>query len=255
MAPLCTPAFILRTVDYGERHVIVHLLGRDTGRISAIAYNARSSRRRFSGALEPLRILEATLKPPRSGDLYGLEELEVVEDFKGIDERIETITAASYATELIRETWREGEEGQKVFELLRRFFHGLPSCPSNGAIYRLVYQFEFQLMSLYGLAPTIHHCARCGADPAEMDRLRFSRGGEGLICGACRHSGDALGVVTASTLALLHHLADPNSPLPTEDLAGAMAQSGRILANSIDHFVERPLLARQMLRSVVAIGE
>ena len=97
-----TEAFILRTVDYGDYHVIAHLLGRQTGRFSAIAHGARSSKRRFSGSLEPLRVVEATLTSSRSGDLFRLEELDVVENFPGIDERIETLSAAGFVTELSR---------------------------------------------------------------------------------------------------------------------------------------------------------
>lgn len=246
MPHLQTPAFILRTVNYGDHHVIVHLLGRDTGRLSAIAYGARSSRRRFSGALEPLRVVEATFNESRSGDLYRLEELDVSEDFPGLDKRIETITAASYGTELTRETWREGEEGAPIFNLLRNFYRHLPKCPTPTAIARLIHQFEYGLLDLYGLSPAIFACARCGADPSSMDKLRFSRGGEGLICADCRHRGDTVGVVTAATLAVLHHLADPDNPLPGDDVEAALSQAGRVVVNAVDALVERPLVSRQM---------
>lgn len=250
--PRQTPALILRTVNYGDNHVIVHLLGRDTGRVSAIAHGARSSRRRFSGCLEPLRVVEASLREPRSGDLYRLDELEVTQDFPGIDERIETISAASYGTELTRETWREGEASEQIFELLRRFYEHLPECATNRAIARLVHQFEYHLLHLYGLAPTIHHCARCGATPETMDKFRFSRSGEGLICADCRHDSDATGVVSSATLDLLHHLADPECPLPTDDLDAALHQTERVLTNAVDQLVERALVSRTMLRQMLA---
>lgn len=251
MANLETPAFILRTVDYGEHHVIVDLLGRDTGRLSAIAYGARSSRRRFSGALEPLRVVEATFQESRSGNLYRLEELDVSEDFSGLDRRIETITAASYGTELTRETWREGEDASRIFDLLRDFYGHLPNCSTAAAIARLVHQFEYRLLDLYGLSPSIFCCARCGASPSTMDKLRFSRGGEGLLCADCRHSGDAIGVVTPATLAVFHHLADPDNRLPGDDIDAALAQAGRVLSNAIDALVERHLVSRKMLFDLI----
>ncbi len=248
---LQTAALILRTVDYGDNHVIVDLLGRDTGRLSAIAHGAQKSRKRFGGALEPLRVVEASLTQRRGSDLWRLDELEVIESFTGIDERIETITAASYATELVRETWREGEEAQPIFELLRRFFAHLPACSTNSSIERLTHQFEFQLLRLYGLAPALEGCARCGKTPEAMNSLRLSRRGEGLVCADCRHTGDAMGVISQPTLAVLHHLADPDCPLPDDDLHSAMAQAGRVLANAIDQLVDRPLLSRQMLRQLL----
>ena len=251
MATQQSPAFILRKVNYGERHVILHLLSRDNGRVSAIAYNARASKRRFAGALEPLRIVEASLSPPRSGDLYGLDEMEVVQDFPGIEDRLESITAAGYATELVRETWREGEDSRRLFDLLTLFYKHLPACPTSLAIARLVYQFEYQLLDLYGLAPNIDGCSRCACLPKTMERLHFSRHGEGLICTACRHPGDAVAYITPETLAVLHHLANPDLPLPTNDTEAALSQAGRVLSNAIDHNIDRPLPARQMLRTLL----
>ncbi len=251
MARHHTPAIILRTVDYGDSHVVVHLLGRDTGRMSAIAFGGRKSKRRFAGGLEPLRIVDATYTTQKSRDLHRLDELDVIESFPGIEERIETITAASYGTELVRETWREGEEARPVFELLRKFYRHLPPCPSTKAIARLTHQFEYQLLRLYGLAPSIHHCARCGISPQKMDKLRLSRRGEGLICGGCRHRSDLVGVITDETLAILHHLHDPDSPLPSSGVDTAIAQTGRVMANAIDQLVERPLTSRQMLMSLL----
>lgn len=251
MARRQTAAFVLRTVDYGENHVIVHLLGRDTGRISAIAHGARSSRRRFSGCLEPLRVVEATVRPPKSGDLYRLQEMDVTEDFPGIEKRLETITAAGYITELTRETWREGEQAHQIFDLLLHFHRHLPNCSTAAGITRLVHQFEYRLLALYGLAPTIHHCGRCGSSPESMDKLRFSRGGEGLICGHCRRRDDAIGVVTRGTLTLLQHLDDPDLPLPAADLDAALAQAGRVLENAVGQLTNRPLISRDMLRELL----
>lgn len=246
-----TPVFILRRTNYGERHVIVDLLGKDRGRISAIAYNARGSKRRFGGALQPLRILEASLKKPASGDLYGLDALDVIQDFPGVEDRLETLTAGGYATELIRETSLAAEDTLPIFELLKSFLTHLPRCPGNRAISRLVYQFEYQLLDFYGLAPMIQGCARCGLPHDAHPKLIFSRSGEGLICPACRHSGDAVGTITPATLALLHHLADPDLPLPGKSLDAALAQTGRVLSNAIDLVVERPLPAREMLRDLL----
>ena len=251
MARRQTQAFILRTVDYGDYHVIAHLLGRTTGRIGAIAHGARSSKRRFSGALEPLRVVEATLSPSRSGELLRLDELDVVESFPGIDGRIETLSAAGYATELTRETWREGEDARRIFELLREFYRHLPNCPTSSAIARLVHQFEYRLLHLYGLAPSIHRCGRCGESAESMDKLRFGRNGQGLICHRCRHGADVVGIVTASTLSFLHHLDDPDHPLPVDDVDAALAQAGRVLANAIDQLTERPLASRDILRQML----
>jgi DNA repair protein RecO (recombination protein O) len=52
-------ALVLRKVAYGEADVIVTLLARDQGKISALARAARRSQRRFGAALELARELSA----------------------------------------------------------------------------------------------------------------------------------------------------------------------------------------------------
>src|SRR5947208_15476030 len=49
-----TDALILRTYKLGESDRIVVFLTRDRGKKRGVARNARQSRRRFGGALEPL---------------------------------------------------------------------------------------------------------------------------------------------------------------------------------------------------------
>lgn len=251
MTVLQIKAFVLRRLNYGEDHVIVHLLGRKTGQISAMAFGAQRSKRRFAGTLEPLRMVMANLKPPRSGDLYRLEELEILENFHGLEDRLETIAAANYGTELVRETsWRGGESDEQIFDLLHRFYTHLPHCQNSGEFWRLIRQFELKLLSIYGLLPVIHHCARCGLPPESMPRLRFSRRGEGLICDDCRHPSDILGTVERSTLQLLHHLDDPDLPMPAE-VDQAMAQAGRVLENALEQLLSGPLLSKELLAQLL----
>jgi len=54
-----TDALILRTYKLGESDRIVVFLTRDRGKKRGVAKNARQSRRRFGGALEPLTIAPA----------------------------------------------------------------------------------------------------------------------------------------------------------------------------------------------------
>ena len=51
VSSLTTDAIVLGAVNYGEADRIVTLLGRGTGRLSALARSARKSQRRFAGGL------------------------------------------------------------------------------------------------------------------------------------------------------------------------------------------------------------
>ena len=54
MPQYTTDALILRSYQLGEADRIVVFLTRDRGKKRGVAKNARQSRRRFGGALEPL---------------------------------------------------------------------------------------------------------------------------------------------------------------------------------------------------------
>ena len=70
-------ALVLRAIPYGESDAVVHLLVLGHGRIPAFARGARTSRKRFGGALEVFTRIEALLK--EGPELWALREATVLE--------------------------------------------------------------------------------------------------------------------------------------------------------------------------------
>src|SRR3990172_5979436 len=91
---------VLRTIDYGEADRIVALLTRERGKVSVFARGARSSRRRFGGALEPFTLLRLEARERRGGDLLALDSVAVERGFGAIRTDLARIACASYACEL-----------------------------------------------------------------------------------------------------------------------------------------------------------
>ena len=77
--------FVLQKVEYAERDIIATLFARDRGRFSAIAKNARGSKRRFGGGIQPMRLLRADYTLRSNSDLARLDSIDVREDFQGIE--------------------------------------------------------------------------------------------------------------------------------------------------------------------------
>src|SRR6266853_3193550 len=71
-----TDALILRTYKLGESDRIVVFLTRDRGKKRGVAKNARQSRRRFGGALEPLTYGRVGYMERERRDLVRLEYVE-----------------------------------------------------------------------------------------------------------------------------------------------------------------------------------
>src|ERR1700758_5604451 len=71
-----TDALILRTYKLGESDRIVVFLTRDRGKKRGVAKNARQSRRRFGGALEPMTCGRVAYTERERRELVSLQYVE-----------------------------------------------------------------------------------------------------------------------------------------------------------------------------------
>src|SRR5207248_496253 len=104
-----------RAIAYGESDAVVHLLVLGRGRISAFARGARSSRKRFGGALEPFQRVEALVAEREGQELWALREARVVEGHARLREDLHRIAHAGYAAELIHDLTRAGQPADGLF--------------------------------------------------------------------------------------------------------------------------------------------
>src|SRR3954451_15787369 len=94
-AAITTDAVLLRSVAYGESDRVVTLLGRSTGRVSALARGARKSLKHFCGGLGLGAAGVATLRE-RGGELLSLEGFDVQEARIGLGGDLARTAHASY---------------------------------------------------------------------------------------------------------------------------------------------------------------
>ncbi len=251
--PRQTAAFVLRKVNYGEKDLIVTLLGRDTGKFSAIARGARASKKRFGGGLQPMRCLDLSYSHKSSGNLAFLREIDVLEDFPVLEGDFDRITIASYATELVREVSQEANPDVATFDLLRAFYRQLSEADdSTLALEAVLHHFELSLLEVQGALPSLVGCFRCGLSSDQMDKIRCIRTGEGLVCKDCRRPGEGTGVIKRSTLELLRYFHTPGARAPAGLAEPAVVgQARRVLSASFEQMLDRPLKSRAMLETVL----
>lgn len=247
-----TEAFVLRAVSYGERDVIVTLLTADQGRISALAKNARSSRR-FAGGLQPLRKARVLLQHKPNREMQLFLEMEVQKGWSAIEKSYDKITIASYATELLRELAREDAESAKLIDLLEAFYDDINVAEDDlNQLETILRYFQLRLLERFGASPSLYHCHRCGLDHKDMERLQCTRSGEGLLCVECRVPGEATGILESRTLELLHDF-DKLEYAHKEAREDAVAkrQARRILQTSFENILEKDLKSKAMLDTVL----
>ena len=193
MDPSRGPAIVLRKIAYAEADLIVTLLCREQGKLSALARAARRSQRRFGAALELFTVSTVELRPHRGSELWTLSSAETSESFADLCRDMASLAHASYATELVRELSAAEQPEPAMFDLLVELFRTLTR---RGARVDVLRAFELGLLDLVGLAPSLEVCASCGrADSFALDRgavLDASRGG--AVCSSCATASRGTGV-------------------------------------------------------------
>src|SRR5947207_1459916 len=140
-------ALILRTYPLGEADRIVVFLTRDRGKKRGVAKNARQSRRRFGGALEPMTCGRVTYRERERRDLVLLQDVAPTRS---------PLTAADgdvlgyvgYFAELIDEWSPENDPSEPLFRLGTSVVEAMTAGVPIQALARY---FEFWLLRLQGV--------------------------------------------------------------------------------------------------------
>jgi DNA repair protein RecO (recombination protein O) len=146
--PLYTAdALILRTYTLGESDRIVVFLTRDRGKKRGVAKNARQSRRRFGGALEPMTYGRVGYVERERRELVRLEYVEPQRSpLAAVDG--EALGYVGYFAELIDEWAQEADPNETLFRLgasmVDAIAEGVPIEP-------LARYFEYWLLRLQGV--------------------------------------------------------------------------------------------------------
>jgi len=142
-----TDALILRTYKLGESDRIVVFLTRDRGKKRGVAKNARQSRRRFGGALEPMTYGRVGYVEHERRDLVRLEYVEPVRSPMAAVHG-EALGYVGYFAELIDEWSPEADPNETLF----RLGASMVDAMANGVpIEPLARYFEYWLLRLQGV--------------------------------------------------------------------------------------------------------
>ena len=197
--PLYTAdALILRTYKLGEADRIVVFLTRDRGKKRGVAKNARQSRRRFGGALEPLTYGRVGYLERERHELVQVHYVEPVRSPLTATET-DALGYVEYFAELIDEWAQEADPNETLFRLgtsmVDAMAAGVPSVP-------LARYFEYWLLRLQGVYEPDPHLS----DDARTF-LREARTASPLAVGKLLVSRRTLGELeTAHRTAIAMHL-------------------------------------------------
>jgi len=147
MPAYTTDALILKTYTLGESDRIVVFLTRDRGKKRGVARNARQSRRRFGGALEPLTYGRVGYVERERRELVHVQYVEPIRSPLAAVHG-EALGYVGYFAELIDEWAPEADPNETMFRLgasmVDAMALGVPVEP-------LARYFEYWLLRLQGV--------------------------------------------------------------------------------------------------------
>ena len=219
MTGFSSAAILMRRLEFSDYDVIVDFLTQDYGRITAIAKNAKKSKKRFAGVLELFSRLEAEFVPTRSGSgLPLLKSVDLTHPFAGIRLNIEKTAYASYWSEMVNRWGEEGSRQPGLFSLL----HYALSALDDGDLphEKLSILFQIRFMALTGLSPGLGSCRLCrrSIDTLSQKRIAFDVVSGGIVCQHCcqsRPGGDHRHSLSLGTVKRLLWLKESDLPQAT----------------------------------------
>ena len=125
MAHITTEAIALKSIRWGESDRIVTFFSYKLGKVRGIAREARKMKNRFGGALEPFTSVNLTLFDKRSDDLASITAINILEDFSGLREDLERISAASRMVSLVEAITADRDPSHQLFFALREGLRAL----------------------------------------------------------------------------------------------------------------------------------
>ncbi len=170
-----TRGVVIKETKVGDSDLILTVLTEDYGKISVSARGVRKSKSRFGGA----RFLcwsEFSLFKGNRG--YSVNDCNLIKSFHNISSNIESLTLASYCSEIIYTVCQEKVKEPKLLRLLLNTFYVIEN--NKLPLKQIKAVFELRTACAIGYTPDFTCCKICGS----CDELFVTDNGE-VLCSEC----------------------------------------------------------------------
>lgn len=247
--------FVLKTLPFRERDLILNLLTETRGRISAIARNGVQSRR-FGGSLDLFSCSEFDLEPKairiaEAGEeaLFGLKTAQIRYAPRTLSASFEKLSAASCLNELLQKMLPVQKPAPEVFKLYSNTLVGLEESEESLAL-PLVNAFILKMTQWLGVQPALTRCLKCERPLHEVDSESVS----GLVtqgawvCPSCHPGGGGIPLSKVLILDAYQSMLQPVRKIPFEATRVEHEILLDFLEQHLQHFV--PGFDREKLSSI-----
>jgi DNA repair protein RecO (recombination protein O) len=240
MAVKESEAIVLRTYPFREADLLVTLFTRSEGKVRGVARSAKKSKRRFSGALEPLTYVKLHYDAKEGQDLTRLDYCEVLESPLAYEVSYPRAVALGHVAELLDELLPDREANDVVFRLALSTLAGL----RGSEIWMPVTYFELWMTRLMGYFPDLSECIICGRI-LNGSRAFFHVLADGLMCAEDKRLASS--EISAESRILASHM----FRAPLDSFAGTPWP--KVLAEDLRKFLLQ-ILQRHIEKKLVTAG-
>jgi DNA repair protein RecO (recombination protein O) len=175
---------LLGRIEHGDDNLIVSLFTEQLGRVSALARNAKNSRRRFGGSLEPMHTLSVDLDEAQS-ELLTLREASLQEPRNTLISSLIAMQCAGQALRWVKHAAPLRTPERAVWRLLQTLLDALNVPHEAERARQLLAACGLQLLSAFGWGLELDRCVRCGrlCPPDRKAYVNPAKGG--LVCRQC----------------------------------------------------------------------
>jgi DNA repair protein RecO (recombination protein O) len=245
MALKQSEAIVLRTYPLREADLLVTLFTRAEGKVKGVARSAKTSRRRFGGALEPLTCVRAYYDDRERQELARLDSCDILESPLTGAMDYPRVVALEHIAETLDELLPEREANDAIYRLAVSVLRQL----RTGYIWMPLTYFQLWLVRLVGFLPDFGLCSNCGQS-LNGSRAFYHALTDGLMC--AQHKRLASSELMPESRAVAAQM----FRMPLESLAGdpwtqqRCADLRRYLLQIIERHVEKKFVTAVMMNKL-----
>lgn len=241
-----SPAFIIRTWEFGESDLLVSFFTPERGRLKGVAKGARKSRQRFANCLDLFCLTRLEYERRREEGLYFLHSGKLIHAFPGLRSDFVALSLASYMIELTEILFPLGVAAKRMFELLHAAFSALDKEKQIDS-FRIL--FEAKAMTVGGYGIDLSRCCVCGRTFQGEGRAVFKQGSGGIACLKCGQESKTFPGLGPATVKALNDI--QSTAWDTSQALGLSAEMIRemkpVLKRHIDYRIGQRLKSAEFL--------
>ncbi len=188
MNVLSSKSFIVSIKKMNEADLLIVYVTEDYGKIVCFANNARKSRKRFLGKLEPAMLTNIKFYEKAGMSLAILYEVDSIEEYKNIRKNIDAYISISKMLEITKALVPEKDKNVMIFNLLRNTYLSLDNAVENNCGGDIILKHELYFISNFlkylGIFPNFTTCALCSHKNTD-NYFAFSIAKGGAVCNNC----------------------------------------------------------------------